>query len=72
MRGDLLGSWSFEIRGEERGRLVEIASRNRQDAPEPEVVLDPAGVAFNYEDGRRVIFPWANVVRAEYRPRGKT
>jgi hypothetical protein len=35
---------------------------------EPAVKLTDAFILFNYSGGREIAFPWANIVRAEYRP----
>ena len=35
---------------------------------EPLVKLTDAFILFNYADGHEIVFPWANIVRAEYRP----
>jgi len=35
---------------------------------EPAEYFGEAGLAFQYGDGRYIMFPWASIVRLEYRP----
>jgi hypothetical protein len=35
---------------------------------EPLWETSEVGIHFAYPDGRTIIYPWANIVRAEYRP----
>lgn len=74
MKGDLPGAWTFEMSTGsplERIRVIQIIE-NEAGGPEPQPEFDFVGVAFNYPDGRRVIFPWAHIVRADYKPTAKT
>ena len=36
--------------------------------PEPFPFRETYALTFHYADGHILIFPWANIVRAEYRP----
>jgi hypothetical protein len=38
------------------------------DQTEPRGGRTTDGLSFIYKDGRQIIYPWANVVRAEYTP----
>jgi hypothetical protein len=35
---------------------------------QPTAYVGEAGLSFTYLDGRYIIYPWANIVSAEYRP----
>jgi hypothetical protein len=64
------GEWLIRQRATDRdGTTVErITIETTASSNEPLVVFDPTTLTVEYADGRITIFPWANILRAEYRP----